>query len=179
MKAMERDSHIKDHELLLLSIKDPEVFAAIVRRYQSAFLRKALTLTRNEDDAQDLVQEAFVKIYLNAGKFERRANASFQSWGYKILLNTFLSHCKKRGREVPLEIDIAQEEEGDNLKDRFLNTLSKIPERSAQLLRRLVIDGKSHEELAHEEGIEEGTLRVRIHRAKQAFKRSLVEHPYL
>ena len=77
-----------DVEILQESISQPTAFALIVDRYQSAFLKKAGYILRNDDEAEDAVQDTFVKIYANANKFVEREGASFSSWAYKILLNT-------------------------------------------------------------------------------------------
>lgn len=175
----------QDHELLLLSIQDPAIFSRIVDRYQGPFMRKAVSLIGNEQDAQDIVQDAFVKIYLNAPKFEVREGAAFSSWAYKILSNTCFSYHKKHRRHMTLlsydevERAVADEEVEDTRLDNFLLTLSRIPEGCARLLRRLVVEGKSYTELAEEEGVELGTLRVRIHRAKARFKEALIQYPNL
>jgi RNA polymerase sigma-70 factor (ECF subfamily) len=188
VKAMNKEETIarEDHDLLLLSIQDPAVFSAIVERYQEAFLRKAVTIIGNEEDARDIVQDAFVKIYLNAAKFEKRESSAFSSWAYKILLNTCFTHyrrCKRGGGLVSLDETILAEEakgiEEETNMDKFLLVLSKIPAKFSKLLRLLVVDGKSAKDVALSEGISEGAARVRIHRAKESFKKALVQNTNL
>lgn len=183
---MEKDIvQAKDHELLLWSIEDPKVFGAIVDRYQEPFFRKALSITHNEEDAKDLVQEAFVKIYLNASKFEKRAGAAFNSWAYKILLNTCFSHYKKHKKEkgnVTLDesfLNVEEPIEEESLKERFALALSRIPEKSAKLLRLLVLDGRSQKDVSRLLDIKEAVVRVRLHRAKESFQKMLIENPNL
>ncbi len=186
MKERENTAQ-SDHDLLFLSVHDPEVFGTIVDRYQEAFLRKAVTIIGNEEDAKDVVQEVFVKIYLNAGKFERRAGAVFSSWAYKILLNSCFSHYKKGKRDrgsVSFDETILSESESgavveESNIERFLLILSKIPENASRLLRLLVLEGKSYQELAKLEGVSDNNLRVKIHRAKTTFKKILIENPHL
>jgi RNA polymerase sigma-70 factor (ECF subfamily) len=88
-----------DVKILQESINRPAAFALIVDRYQSAFLKKAGYILRNEDEAEDAVQDTFVKIYANANRFAAQEGASFSSWAYKILLNTCYSRYKKLKRE--------------------------------------------------------------------------------
>src|SRR3989344_7914997 len=84
-----------DEELLGLSVANPSLFALLVRKYEAPFMRKALSIVRGHEEAQDVVQEAFTKIYLNAEKFQKQEAAPFSSWGYKILINTALPHYAK------------------------------------------------------------------------------------
>jgi len=92
-------SKLPDEEVLKLSVKKPSAFEVIVDRYQAAFLRKLTPMFRGfEDDASDIVQEAFVKIYINAGRFKPQPGATFKSWAYKVLLNTAFTFLKKKRR---------------------------------------------------------------------------------
>ena len=174
-----------DNELLFLSLQNPKVFGQIVDRYQRAFISKAKSIIGNEEDAQDVVQETFTKIYLHAGKFERRAGATFNSWAYKILLNTCFSHHKKYQKEkrdlsYDDSIELREEEyEEESKMDKFILTLSKIPEGAARLLRMMVVEGKSHKDISEIEGVSEGAVRVRVHRAKETFKKALVQNQNL
>lgn len=188
MKAMEREAHkTSDSELLLLSLRDPSIFSKIVDRYQAPFVRKATSIIGNKEDVQDIVQEAFTKIYLNAQKFELRESAAFSSWAYKILINTCFSYYKKHKRDkslVSYDDSLASAEarpplEEESRMERFFLVLSKIPESAARLLRLLVVEGKDYQELAELEGITEDTLRVRVHRAKSNFKKALIQNPHL
>src|SRR4051812_11774825 len=87
-----------DEEVLLLSISHPSLFAVLVHKYEEAFLRKARSIVRDEEAAEDIVQETFTKIYLNAKKFKTVEGATFSSWGYRILINTALTHYARRKR---------------------------------------------------------------------------------
>ena len=98
-----------DEEILALSIEQPHLFAVLIDRYQSAFLRKAGTVIRGKEDAEDIVQETFTKIYLYAGKFQVQEGASFKSWGYKILMNTSFTHYKKKKRRIGATADLDPE----------------------------------------------------------------------
>ena len=104
---MEKEHELTDQELLQLSLKRPAVFEVLVSRYEDAFLRKANSVLHNNEDSEDVVQETFTKIYLNAGRFQPQEGASFSSWAYKILINTCYTFHQKRkkigGKRVYLE----------------------------------------------------------------------------
>ena len=88
-----------DEEILRRSIRQPALFEVLLTRYQDAFLRKAQSIVRNQEEAEDIVQEAFAKIYQYANRFVVQDGASFKSWGYKILMNTAFTHYQKRKRQ--------------------------------------------------------------------------------
>ena len=172
-----------DEELLALSVTHPSLFALLVRKYEAAFLRKAFSIVRDEEDAVDIVQEAFTKIYLNAKKFTPQAGASFSSWGYRILINTALTQYQKRKRRgavtAQLDDEIWQLIPDKNLRqfekkefmDEVASVLSRMPEPLAKALNMFFIEGKTQEEIAAEEGLTVGAVKTRVHRAKAQFKK--------
>src|SRR3989344_4941383 len=78
---------ISDETVFLASLRDPERFSEIVDRYQTAFLRKAMEILGDENDAYDIVQEAFVRIYSAAKQYRKLEGVAFKSWAYKVLMN--------------------------------------------------------------------------------------------
>lgn len=172
-----------DEEILALSVKHPSLFALLVRKYEAPFMRKAMSILHEETAAEDIVQEAFTKIYLNAGKFVPQEGASFSSWGYRILINTALTAYQKRKKEgartVQLDEEIWSLIPDRNLKqferkevaDVVASVLSRMPAPFAKALSSFFIEGKSQEEIAAEEGVSVGAIKTRVHRAKQEFKK--------
>ncbi|HEY4498737.1 MAG TPA: RNA polymerase sigma factor [Candidatus Paceibacterota bacterium] len=171
-----------DEELLRISLaEDPERFSELISRYRTPFLRKAQSILRNEEDAEDAVQETFVKIYIKGNQFRPVAGATFKSWGYKVLINTCLSMYRKlsRNRQVDLEElieimpDVAHAEQLESRfsYDAFLSVLSRLPDSFSSLLRKLVLSGKSPKQIALEEGLSENAIRTRFHRARKAFEK--------
>jgi len=175
----------KDEDILAQSVTEPDVFSILVDRYQEAFLRKANQIILNDPEtASDIVQEAFVKIYLNAAKFKTQEGASFKSWGYKILINTcFTKYKKLKGERVFLS-DLDQEiqelvpSKADNVlyeqkldTDYVLSLISKLPVMLGRVLRLYSVEGKSQKDIAKIEGISLGAVRARVHRAKKELKK--------
>lgn len=172
-----------DEDILALSVKQPAFFEVLLGRYQEAFLRKALTVVRVKEDADDVVQETFVKIYRNAEKFKIQEGASFKSWGYKILMNTSFTRyqkMKKKGNaftELPPEFyEIIPDTEGDNmeiktLRDDVASVFSKMPKHLVKVLHLHFIEGRPHKEIAEKEGVTVSAIKTRVHRAKKEFKK--------
>jgi len=183
--SQEPSENIPDEVILARSADTPALFEVIVARYEDAFLRKAHTILRRKEDAEDAVQEAFVKIYLNARRFKVQEGASFKSWGYKILINTCLTKVKRVSRDLSR---VAIDDDPDFIEhlpdtsfpknerrrldiDEFLSVVSRIPVTFARILKLSVLEGKSFEDIAATEGVSVGAIRTRLHRAKKEFKK--------
>jgi RNA polymerase sigma-70 factor (ECF subfamily) len=170
-----------DEEVLARSVREPRAFSLILERYQDAFLRKAEGILRSKEDAEDVVQEAFTKIYLNAARFKTVPGATFKSWAYRILVNTALTRYQvlKRKRTLTADLDPEyyemlpdQTNEGEvhEIRDSVISVLSRMPNHMARALRLHIIERRPQEEVAAMEGITVGALKTRIHRAKKEFR---------
>src|ERR1700730_3615032 len=73
---------------------DQDAFEQLVRAYDQSVLRLAMNLLRSPEDAQDVYQEAFLRVYKNLDKF--RFDCSFHTWLYRIVTNLCLDHMRKR-----------------------------------------------------------------------------------
>ena len=84
---------------------DSEAFEQLVRRYDQNVLRMALNLLHSTEDARDIYQEAFLRVYRNLGKF--RFDCSFSTWLYRIVANLCLDQIRKRKvrKEEPQSIE--------------------------------------------------------------------------
>ena len=175
---------MKDEDILFLSLKQPRVFEELINRYEDAFKRKAESILHNREEAEDIVQEAFTKIYINAGKFEVQEGASFKSWAYRILINTSFTRYQKLKREKGARQELdpevyeafgdfkSRDFEKQEVSDYIFSVLSKIPEHLRRVLVLHVIEGRPQEEVADIEGISVGAVKTRVHRAKKAFKKT-------
>ncbi|MCH7597604.1 RNA polymerase sigma factor [Patescibacteria group bacterium] len=176
-------SEKSDEEVLALSVSRPHVFEVILDRYQEALLRKAESILRSREDAEDIVQETFAKIYLNAYKFKIQEGASFKSWAYKILVNTAFTRYQKmkreRGVRLPLDPEIyetlrdteSRQFEKQEVSEYIISVLSRIPDHLSRVLYLHIIEGRPQEEVARMEDISVGAVKTRVHRAKKAFKK--------
>ena len=177
---------LSDEEILHRALKsEPQLFAEIVSRYKAAFLRKAQVILKNEQQAEDAVQEAFVKIYIKGGRFKKVAGASFRSWAYKILINTCLTMYRTNSR-VRTHLSAQQfdesllftpntEWEKHVSRDEFLSVLSRLPSAVSSLLHRMVVLGRNSEDIAQEESVSVSVVRTRLHRARKAFEKIRLE----
>jgi RNA polymerase sigma-70 factor (ECF subfamily) len=183
LSPKENVEEMADEDILAASVAHPSLFALLVRKYEEPFMRKARSIVHNEEAAEDIVQEAFTKIYLNAKKFKTVEGASFSSWGYRILINTALTQYARRKRrgEVVVELDEEiwnlipdknlRQFEKRELMDEVSSVLSRMSPVFAKALTTFFLEGKSQEEMADAEGVSVGAIKTRVHRAKKEFKK--------
>ncbi len=173
--------HMKDEEILARSFSHPALFEVLVDRHEVAFLRKARKIVRSDEAAQDVVQDTFVKIYMYGKKFRPVEGAQFTSWAYRILINTCYAWYKKakRDREFTTVFDEeleavipddAGKESGSEDRQYILSLVDRLPDTFARVLRLYVIEGINYREIAEREGVTEGAVKTRVHRAKEMLR---------
>jgi RNA polymerase sigma-70 factor, ECF subfamily len=173
---------LTDAEILARSQREPDLFALLVRRYEAPLLRRARTILRSPEDAEEVVQDAFTKMYLYADRYEAQEGASFSSWAYTILNRVAYTRYQVnktlRGVRADLEpehYEALRDERADFLQDlsirnEVLAVLAKLPETAARILRLQFIEGKTQEEIALSEDLSVPAVKTRVHRAKKLFK---------
>jgi len=181
---------LSDAEVLARSRKEPELFALLVQRYEAPLMRRAQAILKNPEDAEEVVQDAFTKMYLYAEKYKPQEGASFSSWMYTILNRVAYTKYRlksiERGRNAELlpehyeSLPDARAEflEDLTIRDEVMGALSKLPEAAAKILRLQFIEGKTQEEIAEAEDLSIPAVKTRIHRAKKLFKQSYDEQHY-
>lgn len=171
-------------------------FEELVRQYDRAVLRLAVHLTGSQDDGQDIYQEAFLRAYINLGRF--RFECSFYTWIYRIVTNLCLDHLRKkssRARDLTTTVSADGEEEQvlDRLPDQRAGTS---PERSliSRELRKCILRAMERLsprervvfELKHYHGLRlrtvagilntsEGTIKNTLFRATHKLRTQLAE----
>ncbi len=147
----------------------------------------ALRLTRNRADADDLIQETFLRAYGGFGGFQPGTN--LHAWLYRILKNTFIQGYRKRQREpktIPEECYGHTNGGRRNVETSAENiVIASIPDHQLQaallslplVYRRVVllfdVEGFSYEEIAQILGVPKGTVTSRLHRGRKALRRQL------
>ena len=177
-----------DEEVLDLSMGNPVYFEVLVERYQTAFLRKSRSILKNKADAQDAVQDTFVKIYLKGNKFKKQEGASFSSWAYKILINTCFTAYSKQKRSQDF-VSVLDNELMDILPDNFekefrtrvdidevLSYISKLPDIFRSVAQKFYVEGKSGQDIAQDLEISQNVVRTRLHRARKEIQEHMVDN---
>jgi len=177
----EQTTEYTDEQILAASIKNPENFSEIVARYQGAFMAVAMNVLHNRPEAEDVLQETFTKIYLNAAKFKKQEGASFKSWAYRIAFNTAITHYRKLKRKYERET-VLTNEHYENLPDDIYHSditdakitavklLNTLPKDLRRLVEKFYFEDKSYETIAQEENIPLSMLKMRLFRARRLLK---------
>lgn len=163
---------------------DINAYELLVKEYEKNVYNLALRMVGNSEDAADMSQEAFIKAYNSLTSF--RGDSKFSVWLYRIVSNVCLDSLRSRGRRQTVslsaenddgedvEIDIADETQSpERLLDRRLTRdavrrgLAALPPEHRQILLLREIQGLSYDEIADALGIEAGTVKSRIFRARK------------
>mgnify|MGYP001582936730 CR=1 FL=1 len=159
-------------------------FREIVERYQAKVYSIIFGILRNRNDAEDIAQQVFAKVYFSMGNFDFRS--SLLTWIYKITVNECYDYLrKKRVRKLVYESDFSEEESllmqnseaamdhrpavDTQLaqRDFVLKLLSKVSKEDRNLMLLKEVEGHSVDELARMTGMNENTIKVKLFRARQ------------
>jgi len=174
------DDEKKDEEILFASLRKPALYGILVDRYQIPFRNKVRSILGDREEVSDIVQETFVKIYLNGKRFQVQEGASFKSWGYKILLNTTFTHYQKLKKDdssiVRVERELYESFPDDKAPTRetgdlVASVLTRMPKHLGKALKLHFLDGMPQKEIAAMEGVSISAIKTRIHRAKKEYKK--------
>jgi RNA polymerase sigma-70 factor (ECF subfamily) len=168
-----------DHELLALVQEGSHpAFAELVKRHTERFYRLAFRYLQNRDAAEDIVQEAFLKLWEDPGKWHADKNTKFTTWFYRVVVNLCLDWQKrKRPGELNEEIPLADERETADqalLRHEEQSVLEKeiaaLPERQRIALNLCFDEGLSNQDAADAMGINLKALQSLIMRAKTTLR---------
>ena len=133
---------------------DQDAFEQLVRAYEQTVLQLAMHLVRSADDARDVYQEAFLRVYKNLHSF--RFDCSFRTWLYRIVTNLCLDHLRKRKvrSEEPAEVMAGDELADGTEADPQRRLLSQeVGARIEEVLRGLTPRERTVFELRHYQGL--------------------------
>jgi RNA polymerase sigma-70 factor, ECF subfamily len=196
-KPWEIDLSVYDDEAALLTgLRSRERLACtcLLKRYAPPLYHLALRLVGDPDEAEDVLQEAFIRACDHVAEFEGRSGLG--TWLHRIVMNTALMHLRRRNPSV-LRLDEPQDDGAADLAARLTDGLPGPGEEAlsaelrANLERALLalpdtlratfvlrdLEGLSTREAAAALGITESALKVRLHRAHQSLRAALA--PYL
>lgn len=155
-------------------------FDKIYKAYSPGMYSICLRYSRCPDDAQDILQEAFIKVYNNREKYD--PERPIGAWIKTITIRTALNYIKEQYRFTLTDDDQyfeapnnqLEENEESDLKDRLMEVLRTIPEGYRTVFSLYVIDNLSHKEIATYLGVTEGTSKSQYSKAKKMINNLLV-----
>ena len=186
---------IDDAELVAAARRgDRDAFRTLFERYHRRAYALAFGVLRHQDDALDVVQDAFIKAHKYLDKFE--GNSSFYTWLYRIVMNLAIDHLRKHRRVKPVELDEQHLEEsaGDDallptilggnpgralmdkeIRARIDQALGELSDNHRAVLVMRELEGMSYEEMAQAMGCSKGTIMSRLFHARKNMQRQLVD----
>jgi RNA polymerase sigma-70 factor, ECF subfamily len=169
---------LTDEELVrLVRDQDQELYRYLIDRYQAKLLRYAVYLTSDNDQAADVVQEAFIKAFVNLQSFNTKKK--FSSWLYRITHNEAMNILNRHKQELPIledvdfasDIDLEDNFVKKELKNRAQECLAKMPMIYKEVLTLYYLEEQSYEEISDILRIAVGTVGTRLNRAKTLMKK--------
>ncbi len=169
-------------------------FEAEALPHMDALYRTALRMTKNETDAEDLVQEAFVKAYRFWDKFETGSNC--RAWLFKIMTNIFINDYRSKSRS-PMSVNM------DDIDDNFLfgqlatigpgedpekqlfakifdddvkKAIEELPDDFRLVVVLSFLEGFSYQEIAEIADLQLGTVKSRLHRGRKLLQKKLYDY---
>jgi RNA polymerase sigma-70 factor (ECF subfamily) len=182
-------SELTDAELVAAHLDGhPAAFSELYDRYRNRLVHFIARKTGDRDRAEDLVQEAFIRVTRHLHRFDQ--NKKFSTWIYTICSNLSKNELRNRSRSPlvlfqkltthwepdhrPLQFEDGTARPDDQYRKRYLRkiveqTVGELPEHHQLVFRLRELEGKSYEEIAEITGVNLGTVKSRLHRARTSF----------
>lgn len=190
MKSLARaeESSTETESLIRRYQKGDELaIGALIRRYQNYVYRLCYLVMHNEQDAEDMTQETFVRAFQALPRYEIREGISFEAWLYRIAVNRCRSRMRRKWYQVlpwpspAPQITADLETQPDRLvmqderRGEILAAINSLGEKHRLVVILRYYAGFSNEEIAQTLRIPSGTVRSRLHTARQRLKGLLAE----
>jgi RNA polymerase sigma factor (sigma-70 family) len=182
--SSKKEQFIGDEQLLLKEClkNNPRALKCLYEMYSSKMLGILIRYAKNKMEAEDMLQEGFVRVFQNLDKF--RYEGSLEGWVRRIMVNTAINYYKsnlKHNQSVdidnvshtaPLSVDAV-----DTLSHKqLIRLIQTLPEGYRLVFNLYVIEGYSHREIAKHMGISENTSKSQLSRARKVLQKKIVKN---
>ena len=196
VSSTERQKEADEDLAIVRKVQDGDVdaFDALILKYRERVYSVIYNLTSNREDASDLTQESFIKAFQSINRF--KGKSSFFTWLYRIALNTSLTYLRKNklrrffSFEKMVDEDhtegfienMTADSDSDKaalmseLQEKLNDAFQKLSVKHRTVITLFEIDGLSHKEIAEIVGASVGTVRSRLHYAKQFLQGELKDY---
>lgn len=157
---------------------DREAFATLIEKHKSMVYTVAYRIVKNHEDAEELTQDAFLKVFQSIGQFEQRSK--FSTWLYKIIYNAAISSIRKKRIEStllePMIIENYSDEEifenldqldDDDQKALVESLMKKLNPEEGALITLYYMEDCSTQEIAEIMGLTQSNVKVKLHRIRK------------
>ncbi|MFZ1977339.1 MAG: sigma-70 family RNA polymerase sigma factor [Bacteroidota bacterium] len=169
---------------------EKRAFSILIDRHKAKALTLAVRILKNREDAEEVLQDAFVRVYRSLSSFEGKS--SFSTWFYRIVYNRCMSALEKRKEYYISSLDeeyedypVIEIESGDPAPDIQLESdefrtvveqeIEKLPSMYGGIFTLFVIQEMSYEEIVRITGLPIGTVKARIFRARSMLRNILLK----
>jgi RNA polymerase sigma-70 factor (ECF subfamily) len=181
---------LSDHEIISRVLDGKtRSFADLVERHKNKAMTLAMRMLRNREEAEEAVQDAFVRAFNALGQFEKRS--TFSTWLYRILFNVCSTILSKRGEtaksissdknedegkdEIPDFSEIPDSiVEGEEFRRQVIEALNELPPLYSGIATMFYLDDLSYEEIVTITGSPLGTVKARLFRARALLRDGIV-----
>ncbi len=181
--VMAHEDNISDESLMeRVNNGDHQAFANIVERHSSLFFAAAYRMCHNNEEAEDIVQDAFLKLWKKPQSFDATKGAKFTTWFYRVVTNMAIDHLRRKknnngGDALDLIVDhmpLADKQLEEKREQQYLEAaIAALPERQKAALNLCVYEEVSNKEAADILGINLKALESLLMRAKTKIKNDL------
>jgi len=184
MDKMDNFDKKNDKEIVKLTLKNQDHFLHIVKRYEKKLLSFILRISNvSLEEAQDLLQEIFIKTYQNLNDYD--PSLKFSSWIYRITRNHVISNYRKNKNKQTLmasevsdnllnnlasNFDVTKQIDNDILKEKIISALNKIDKKYREVIILKYFEEKSYDEISDIIKKPTGTVATYLNRGKKKFK---------
>jgi len=164
-------------------------FAELLERHKDKAMTIAMRMLRNREEAEEAVQDAFVRAFNALGKFEKRS--TFSTWLYRILFNVCSTMLSKRGgppQSISSDNNEGEQEdeipdlseipdsivEGDEFRQQVVESMNELPPLYSGIATMFYLDDLSYEEIVTITGAPLGTVKARLFRARALLRDAIV-----
>lgn len=176
---------------------DREAFRELVEKYQRKVYSICYGMLKNPDDALDVSQDAFIKVFRYLAKFNKQS--SFYTWLYRITVNACIDHIRKNSKKKSVEYDDRISRDGavagdehimpsklglnpdkvygrKELRDKMQDALETLSEKHRTILILREVEQLSYEEIAEVLNVSKGTVMSRLFHARRYFQEAIAEY---
>jgi RNA polymerase sigma-70 factor, ECF subfamily len=186
--ALERGEQSDEGIVRAVLDGDTARFELLMRRYNERLYRTARAITRDDREAEDVMQQAYVNAFANLRQF--KGNAKFATWLTRIAINEALARVRRRGRYEPFEdeplggntvvpirpaADPERQAFAGELRDLLEWAIDALPDGARAVFMLRDVEGLSTADTAATLGVSEDVVKTRLSRARMALRRFLLE----
>lgn len=171
---------------------DAHAFELLVTRYQGQIYNLCLRMTGNPEDAADMTQEAFLKVWKHLESFQ--FDSAFATWLYRLASNCCLDFLRSQKRRPTVSMTVENEEEGEQVmeipdaqptpeeaaisneeREQLHMAMAQLDDEQRQILTLRVVNDLSYHDIAEILKVKEGTVKSRLSRARENLRKKLLE----